>query len=415
MNYIEQLGAKAHEIKNTIAKATTTVKNDALLAISNALWNNIEVIVKQNDLDIKAGIVNGMTKTMQDRLLLNEKRIKSIADALLSLAKLEDPIGIIEGGSVRPNGLKITKMRVPLGVVGMIYEARPNVTVDAACLALKTGNAVILKGGKEAFNTNKCLVDIMRKAISEVGLPQDCIQFIEDTSREVATLMMRCNKYIDVLIPRGGAGLIKSVMENATVPVIETGTGNCHVFVDATANLKMAVDIVENGKTQRPSVCNAVESLLVHRSIAEEFLLDLKKTLDKYPVEIRGCSITQMILGDDVKIATDEDYKTEFLDYILSVKVVEDVAEAIDHINEYSTGHSECIVTESLLSAEEFQKQVDSACVYVNASTRFTDGEEFGFGAEIGISTQKLHARGPMGLKELTTTKYLILGNGQTR
>ncbi len=415
MNYIETLGAKSKEIKHFIANASTSTKNEALLAISKALWKNIDLIVEKNDLDIRTGITLGMSKSLQDRLLLNEKRIKGIADALISIAQLNDPIGIIDGGSVRPNGMKITKVRVPIGVIGMIYEARPNVTVDAAALCLKTGNAVILRGGKEAFHTNKCLVDIMREAIAKVGLPMDCIQLVEDTSRPVAIEMMKCNKYLDLLIPRGGAGLIKTVVENATVPIIETGTGNCHVFVDSTAQFKMAIDIIENGKTQRPSVCNAVESVLVHRQIAEDFLLKLKERLDKYPVEIIGCSVTKMILGDSVRNATDEDYGKEYLDLIMSVKVVDDVAEAIEHINTYSTGHSDCIVTESLLSADEFQKQVDSACVYVNASTRFTDGEEFGFGAEIGISTQKLHARGPMGLYELTTNKYLVNGNGQIR
>lgn len=415
MNYIEELGKKACDVKNVLANAPTPLKNQALLAISNILWENIETVVAQNEIDIKNAVANGISDSLKDRLMLDNRRVKSIADAVISLSKLPDPVGEIEGGNVRPNGLRITKVRVPIGVVGMIYEARPNVTVDAACLALKTGNAVILRGGKEAFYTNKCLVELMQTAISSVGLPADCIQLVEDTSHEVATQMMKCNTYLDVLIPRGGAGLIKSVMQNATVPVIETGTGNCHVFVDATANLKMAVSIVENGKTQRPSVCNAVESLLVHRTIAEEFLLMLKQVLDKYKVEIRGCSMTQMILGDDVVFATDEDYAAEFLDYILSVKVVDDVAEAINHINEFSTGHSECIVTECLLSAEEFQKQVDSACVYVNASTRFTDGEEFGFGAEIGISTQKLHARGPMGLANLVSYKYIIRGNGEVR
>lgn len=415
MNYIEELGQKAKNAKPFISNASTKQKNDALIAISKSLLDNMETIIENNDIDIKNAKENNTSESMIDRLRLTQDRIKEIAEACVSLSKLDDPVGMIEGGSVRPNGMKITKVRVPLGVIGIIYEARPNVTVDSGALCLKAGNAVILRGGKEAFNSNKCLADLMRKAISSVGLPEDCISLVEDTSRQSATMMMKCNDFIDVLIPRGGSGLIKSVVMNATVPVIETGTGNCHVFVDSSADLKMAVDIVENGKTQRPSVCNAVESLLVHRDIAEEFLIMLKKRLDKSNVEIRGCSLTRKILGDSVTLATDEDYATEFLDYIISCKVVDDVAEAIEHVNKYSTGHSECIVTGSLLSAEEFQKQVDSAAVYVNASTRFTDGGEFGLGAEIGISTQKLHARGPMGLKELTTNKYLINGNGQIR
>lgn len=415
MNYIETLGQKAKSAKPLIAAASSALKDTALTAISNSLLNSRALIMEQNAIDLKAAKENGMTEAMQDRLLLDEKRIKGIANAVLSLTKLSDPVGIIDGGLVRPNGLKIVKTRVPLGVIGIIFESRPNVTVDAGALCLKAGNAVILRGGKEAINSNKCLVKIMREAIKTVGLPADCIQLVEDTARETATQMMKCNQYIDVLIPRGGAGLIKAVVENATVPVIETGTGNCHVFVDSSADLKMAVEIVDNGKTQRPSVCNAVESCLVHRDIAEEFLIMLKKRLDEHNVEIRGCDITRMVLGDCVVPATEEDYATEFLDYIISIKVVDDVAEAIEHISKYSTGHSECIVTSSLLSAEEFQKQIDAAAVYVNASTRFTDGEEFGLGAEIGISTQKLHARGPMGLRELTTIKYLINGNGQIR
>ena len=303
-----------------------------------------------------------------------------------------------------------------MGVVGIIYEARPNVTVDAAALCLKSGNAVILRGGKEAFNSNKMLCDLMRQAVETAGFSPDIIQLVENTDRAIATQMMQANGYIDVLIPRGGAQLIKAVVQNATVPVIETGTGNCHVYVDSTASIDMAVDIVDNGKTQRPSVCNAVESCLVHRDIAPDFLPKLKAKLDEHNVEIRGCEITRMILGaDNVVLADEDDYATEFSDYIISIKVVDGLTDALEHIAKYSTGHSECVVTESLYVAEEFQKRVDSACVYVNCSTRFTDGEEFGLGAEVGISTQKLHARGPMGLKELTTTKYLINGNGQIR
>ncbi len=415
MSYIEDLGIKAKAAKYAIATASSLVKNAALEAIAEELLASVRTIITENDCDLQRARANGMSQAMQDRLMLDEKRIKNIANAVLSLTKLEDPIGAIDGGVLRPNGLRILKTRVPLGVIGIIFESRPNVTVDAGALCLKAGNAVILRGGKEAINSNICLVNIMRTAIEKVGLPADCIQLVEDISRETATLMMKLNEYIDVLIPRGGAGLIKAVVQNATVPVIETGTGNCHVFVDSSADLKMAVDIVDNGKTQRPSVCNAVESCLVHKDIAEEFLYKLKRRLDQHKVEIRGCELTRKILGDCVIPATEEDYATEFLDYIISIKVVNDVNEAIEHIQKYSTGHSECIVTSSLLSAEEFQKRIDAAAVYVNASTRFTDGEEFGLGAEIGISTQKLHARGPMGLRELTSIKYLINGNGQIR
>lgn len=347
--------------------------------------------------------------------MLNEKRISDIASSVLKLIEAEDLIGSVDYGVIRPNGLKICKTRVPLGVIGIIFESRPNVTVDAATLCLKAGNTVILKGGKEAINSNKCLADVMRAAVEKAGLPADVIQLVEDTSREAAAELMKLNKYLDVLIPRGGAGLINAVVNQATVPVIETGTGNCHVYVDESADIQMAADIVNNGKTQRPSVCNAVESLLVHKNIAEAALPVIKSKLDEHNVEIRGCKKTAEILGDCVTLASDDDYATEFLDFIISVKVVDSIEEAIEHIQKYSTRHSECIVTKSLENAEKFQREVDAAAVYVNASTRFTDGGEFGFGAEIGISTQKLHARGPMGLRELTTVKYLINGNGQIR
>ena len=302
-----------------------------------------------------------------------------------------------------------------MGVIGMIYESRPNVTADAATLCLKTGNAVILRGGKEAYNSNKCICNIMRDAVEEAGFPKDIIQFVDDTTREVTTELMKCNKYLDLLIPRGGAGLIRAVTQNATVPVIETGTGNCHIYIDNSADIEMGVNITDNGKTQRPSVCNALETLLVHKDIAEKFLPAVKAKLDEHNVELRGCPETVRILGDCVTPATDDDYATEFGDYIMAVKVVNDIDEAIEHIGKYSTGHSECIVTNDLKNAEKFKQEVDSACVYVNASTRFTDGGMFGFGAEIGISTQKLHARGPMGLIALTSTKYIIYGNGQIR
>ena len=415
MGYIDTLGEKAKAAKGAIAFASTDMKNDALLEIAHILRSSKDEIIAANAVDLENGRMRKMSESLLDRLALNDARIEGMANACENLAKYPDPIGEVVDGSTRPNGMKIERVRVPMGVVGMIYEARPNVTVDAAILALKSGNAVILRGGKEAINSNKCLADLMRTAVKRAGLDSDIIQLVEDTDRGIAQDMMTANKYIDLLVPRGGAQLIKAVVQTATVPVIETGTGNCHVYVDATADLNMAVEIVDNGKTQRPSVCNAVESCLVHRDVAEKFLPKLKKRLDKHNVEIRGCEMTRQILGNCVVPADEEDYATEFLDYIISIKVVDDLAEAIEHITKYTTGHSECIVTESLFSAQEFQKRIDAAAVYVNVSTRFTDGEMFGLGAELGISTQKLHARGPMGLREMTTTKYLITGNGQVR
>lgn len=415
MTYIETLGSNAVKVKKILAVADTGKKNAALAEISRALIENSDKIIEANQKDLAAARENGMSVSMQDRLMLNEDRIKGIASAVDELIKLEDPIGKVDNGSVRPNGMRITKIRVPMGVIGMIYESRPNVTADAATLCLKTGNAVILRGGKEAYNSNKCICEIMRDAVEKAGFPKDIIQFVDDTTREVTTELMKCDKYLDLLIPRGGAGLIKAVTKNATVPVIETGTGNCHLYVDESADIEMAVNITDNAKTQRPSVCNAIETLLVHKNIAEKFLPAVKKKLDEHNVEIRGCAETKRILGDCVVPATEEDYATEFGDYIIAVRVVDDISQAIEHIAEYSTGHSECIVTNDLSNANKFKSEVDSACVYVNASTRFTDGGMFGFGAEIGISTQKLHARGPMGLYEITTNKYLIDGNGQVR
>ncbi len=415
MTYIESLGERAVKAKKAVAIADTGKKNAALAEISKALRENADSIIRANELDMKNARENGMSVSLQDRLMLNTDRVNGIADAVDELIKLEDPIGKIDSGSLRPNGLKITKVRVPMGVIGMIYEARPNVTADAATLCLKTGNAVILRGGKEAYNSGKCICEIMRAAVAKVGFPEDIIQFVDDTTREVTTELMKCSAYLDLLIPRGGAGLIKAVTQNATVPVIETGVGNCHVYVDESADIEMAVNIADNGKTQRPSVCNAIETLLVHKNIAEKYLPAVKAKLDEHKVELRGCEETMRILGECVKPATSEDYAKEFGDYILAVKVVDSIDEAIAHIAEYSTGHSECIVTNNLANAEKFKREVDSACVYVNASTRFTDGGMFGFGAEIGISTQKLHTRGPMGLYELTSNKYLIDGNGQIR
>lgn len=415
MTYIETLGANAKASEKAMRCASTEQKNKALAAIEKALTENTEKILAANALDLEAAVKNGMSQAMQDRLRLTAERIKGIADGVADVIMLEDPIGSADGSTVRPNGMRITKIRVPLGTIGIIFESRPNVTVDAAALCLKTGNTVILRGGKEAYNSNKCLCEIMREAIEESGLPADAVQFVDDTTREVTTQLMKCNTYLDVLIPRGGGGLIRAVKENATVPVIETGVGNCHVYVDESADFGMAVNIVDNGKTRRPSVCNAVESLLVHEKVADKVLPLIKARLDGHNVEIRGCKRTAVILGGCVVPVTEEDYATEFLDYIIAVKVVKDIDEAIDHISKYTTGHSECIVTNSLANAEKFKNEIDAAAVYVNVSTSFTDGGMFGLGAEIGISTQKLHARGPMGLRELTSMKYLIDGNGQIR
>ena len=415
MSYTEELGRKAKEAEAVIASASTLEKNNALAAISKALIENKELIIAENAKDIAAAKENGMSEAKQDRLKLDEKRIADMAKGVDELIAMNDPIGQVMDGFTRPNGLQIIKTRVPLGVIGIIYESRPNVTVDAAALCLKAGNTVILKGGKEAINSNICLGDIMRKAVSSVGLPEDVVQVVNSTSRETTNEIMKLNDYIDVIIPRGSANLIQAVVKNATVPVIETGAGNCHVYVDSSADLDMAVEITDNAKTQRPSVCNAIESLLVHKDVADKFLPMIAERFKSHNVKIYGCERTIAILGDTVEKATETEYATEFNDFIIAVKVVDDISEAIAHIRKYSTGHSECIVTSSLANAQRFQREVDAAAVYVNASTRFTDGGEFGFGAEIGISTQKLHARGPMGLMELTTGKYLINGNGQIR
>ena len=415
MSYTEELGRKAKEAEAVIASASTLEKNNALAAISKALIENKELIIAENAKDIAAAKENGMSEAKQDRLKLDEKRIADMAKGVDELIAMNDPIGQVMDGFTRPNGLQIIKTRVPLGVIGIIYESRPNVTVDAAALCLKAGNTVILKGGKEAINSNICLGDIMRKAVSSVGLPEDVVQVVNSTSRETTNEIMKLNEYIDVIIPRGSANLIQAVVKNATVPVIETGAGNCHVYVDSSADLDMAVEITDNAKTQRPSVCNAIESLLVHKDVADKFLPMIAERFKSHNVKIYGCERTIAILGDTVEKATETEYATEFNDFIIAVKVVDDISEAIAHIRKYSTGHSECIVTNSLANAQRFQREVDAAAVYVNASTRFTDGGEFGFGAEIGISTQKLHARGPMGLMELTTSKYLINGNGQIR
>lgn len=415
MNYIEQLGEAAKKSKKSIATASTAKKNEILEKIAQNLRKNIDVILSENEKDTAMAKENGITDAMVDRLRLTPERINDIADACVYLTGLNDPVGEVVEGYTRPNGMRITKTRVPMGVIGIIFESRPNVTVDAATLCIKSGNAAILRGGKEAINSNKILMDIMRTSVEECGFPKDIIQLVEDTSRESSNQMMKANGYIDVLIPRGGKGLIKAVVENATVPVIETGSGNCHIYIDESADTDMAVSVTNNGKTQRPSVCNALETCLVHKSVAKEFLPKLMNEFKKCNVDVRGCDRTREILGSDIKEATELDYATEFDDYIMAVKVVDDIDEAIWHISKYSTGHSECIITNNLKNAEKFQREIDSACVYVNCSTRFTDGGEFGFGAEIGISTQRLHARGPMGLRELTTMKYLINGDGQIR
>ena len=411
---MEELGRRGKEASRIIGKAGTAEKNRCLEVIASVLWERREEILKANDEDVKAGRENGLTEGFIDRLTLTEDRIGGICDGVRKLIQLDDPVGVVEGGSLRPNGLRIEKVRVPMGMVGIIFESRPNVTVDGATLCLKSGNAVLLRGGKEAIRSNLALTAIMRQALSDCGFPEDCIQLVEDTSRDSAARMMRLNGYLDLLIPRGGAGLIRSVVENATVPVIETGVGNCHLYVEKTADPEMAEKITVNAKTSRISVCNAAESLLVDEAVAETMLPRLKKALDAYKVTLYGCPKTRAILPD-VEEATEEDYGREYLDYKMSVKVVSGVDEAIAHINRYGTGHSEAIITSSLAAAEQFQREVDAAAVYVNASTRFTDGGEFGFGAEIGISTQKLHARGPMGLEALTSYKYRIMGNGQIR
>ena len=405
---------KAKKVKYEIQCLTTKEKNDALLAVADKLVAEADSIIAANAKDYERGVSNGMHKGLLDRLLLDKKRIEAMAEGLRQVAALPDPIGEVIDSFSRPNGLQIKKVRVPMGVIGIIYEARPNVTADAFALTFKAGNAVVLKGGSDAIDSNIQIANVMRAALSECGINPDAIQLIEDTDRAVTTKFMQMNEYIDVLIPRGSARLINAVVENSTIPVIETGTGNCHIYVDKDADIDKAIPIIINAKTQRIGVCNAAESLVVHEDIKDKFLPLFEKAMNEHNVEIRGDEESRKLMTSAVS-ATEEDFGKEFLDYIISVKTVKNVDEAIEHINKYNTSHSDAIITENEEIAKRFLDRVDSACVYVNASTRFTDGFEFGFGAEIGISTQKLHARGPMGLKELTSYKYQITGEGQIR
>lgn len=409
-----ELGKNAKATQSYLSMVTTDDKNRALLAIADALIKNSDAIIEANKIDLENGKNAGLNAGLLDRLMLNAERIEGIANGVKQVASLEDECGKTVYEYKKDNGLYIKKVTVPIGVIGIIFEARPNVTADAAALCLKSGNAVILRGGKEAINSNKAIANTMRNALNSVGFPKDVIQLVEDTTRQSSTDMMKMTDYLDCLIPRGGKGLIKAVVENSLVPVIETGSGNCHIFVDESADIDMAADIIFNAKTQRIGVCNACESLVIHGAIIDKALPAIKAKLDEKNVEIRGDE-RAMSACDGLKMATDEDFYTEYLDYIISVKTVDSVDEAIAHINEHSTGHSESILTNNTDNADKFMQCIDSSSVYVNASTRFTDGGEFGLGAEIGISTQKLHARGPMGLAGLTSTKYLIYGEGQVR
>ena len=413
MSNLDMIFEGAKKASFELSTAKTEKKNEILSAVAFEIRQDMKKILDANDKDIKTARENGMSEAMIDRLSLSESKIEAIVNAIGKVVALPDPVGKADV-TTRPNGLEIRKVSVPLGIVGIIYESRPNVTVDAACLCIKSGNVCVLKGGKEAINSNLAFCESIQNALEKCGFSRYCVNVIPDTSRESAKALMTANGKIDVLIPRGGKGLIKSVVENATVPVIETGAGNCHVYVDESADLDMANEIAFNARAQRPSVCNSAENLLVHEKIAEKFLPMMQKKMNEKSVELRGCEKTLKILPD-IMAATEEDFYTEYNDYILSVKIVKDVFEAVEHINEHSTKHSEAIITESKENAEYFTSKIDSAAVYVNASTRFTDGEEFGLGAEIGISTQKMHARGPMGLEALTTTKYVVLGNGQIR
>ncbi len=410
---LTELGQKAVVAKYAVQKLSTEKKNEALTYVAKALVKETDKLIAANEMDIKAGEEKGMHSGLLDRLRLTQERIEGMAEGLMQVTELPDPIGEVLESFERPNGLQIEKRRVPMGVIGIIYESRPNVTADAFGLCFKSGNAVILKGGSDAIHSNKAITDVIRAALSDCGVTADAIQLIEATDRSVTQEFMKMKEFVDVLIPRGGAGLIRSVVENSTIPVIETGTGNCHIFVDESADMEKAISIIFNAKTQRIGVCNACESIVVHEKVKDALLPKLAEKLKEKQVEIRGDEKVAQVI--DCVPATEEDYGTEYLDYIVSVKTVSSVEEAIAHINRYNTKHSEAIITEDMQNAEQFLNGVDAACVYVNASTRFTDGFEFGFGAEIGISTQKLHARGPMGLRELTSYKYTIKGNGQIR
>lgn len=407
-------GKRAKKAARAMAAASTNLKNQALLAMAKALEQRSQDIISANAIDLAQGRELGLTSALLERLTLNEDRVRDMAQGLRDVAALADPVGEVLGMWRRPNGLDIGRIRTPLGVVGIIYESRPNVTADAAALCIKSGNAIILRGGEEALNSNRIIADIIARAAEEQGLPEGCISLIDSEDREAAVFLMKMNDYLDVLIPRGGVGLKKAVMEHATVPYIMTGMGNCHVYVDKDANLDKAYPIVFNAKVQRPSVCNAAETLLVHRDVAPGFVPKMLEQLQTAGVEIRGCERTRQIMPG-IKAAVEQDWDEEYLDLIMAVKVVDSLEEAIDHINTHGTGHSEAIVSESYSSVRRFLAEVDAAAVYANASTRFTDGGVFGFGAEMGISTQKLHARGPMGLTELTTTKFIIYGDGQVR
>ena len=411
---LTEIGKKAKAAAAVLAITSTEDKNRILQVMADALRENCDKILEANALDIENGKKNGMAESLIDRLMLNSDRIEGMAQGIEGVISLPDPVGRILWETERPNGMKIQRVSVPLGVIGIIYEARPNVTSDAAALAIKAGNTAILRGGKEAFNSNSVIMDIMREAVESSGFNPDIIELVRDTSRESSTALMRMNKYVDVLIPRGSASLINAVVENSTVPVIETGVGNCHIYVDSEADIDMATEIIFNAKTQRISVCNTAESLLIHKDIAEYALIAIKARLDEKNVILYGDEIAREICPD-IEVATEEDYYREYLDYKMSVKIVSSLEEAIEHIRKYSSGHSECIVTENAENAEKFMNAVDSSAVYHNVSTRFTDGGEFGFGAEIGISTQKLHARGPLGLPQLNSFKYKIYGKGQVR
>lgn len=413
-NYMEILGKRAKDASREGAKLGTDAKNRGLLSVAAELIRQKDYLLEENEKDVAAAREKGIKESLVDRLQLNDARIEGMAEGLRQVVALEDPIGEVLGMKTRPNGLRIGEKRVPLGVVGIIYESRPNVTADAFGLCFKTGNAVILRGGSDAIHSNLAIVRVIKDGLMKEKLPQDMVLLVEDTSREVVNDMMKLHGLIDVLIPRGGAGLIASVVENSTVPIIETGTGNCHIFVDESADLNMAAEIIENAKTQRMGVCNACESLVIHEKIAELAIPQIVQCLKQHNVEVRGDGRAQQVCSDVVP-ATEEDWGTEYLDAVISMKVAGSLDEAIGHINKYNTGHSESIITKNYENALRFQDEIDAAAVYVNASTRFTDGFEFGFGAEIGISTQKLHARGPMGLKALTTTKYIIFGDGQIR